>query len=104
MAKSEVFNMDCLEFMRSLPDNAFDICIADPPYGDACSQSVQVERERERERDTDKARTSDNRTDRGAMQPGGWNRFGQCFDRYKNLESRSLAQLLPTERERERER
>ena len=103
MAKSEVFNVDCLEYMKSLPDNAFDLCIADPPYGDACSQSVQVERERERERerDTDKARTSDNRTDRGAMQPGGWNRFGQRFDRYKNLESRSLAQLLPTERERE---
>ena len=34
MAKSEVFNVDCLEYMKSLPDNAFDLCIADPPYGD----------------------------------------------------------------------
>ena len=31
--KSEVFNMDCLEYMRSLPDKHFDLCIADPPYG-----------------------------------------------------------------------
>ena len=31
--KSEVFNMDCLENMKTLPDNCFDLCIADPPYG-----------------------------------------------------------------------
>ena len=30
---SEVFNVDCLEYMRSLPDKHFDLCIADPPYG-----------------------------------------------------------------------
>lgn len=30
---SEVYNCDCLEYMRSLPDNHFDLCIADPPYG-----------------------------------------------------------------------
>ena len=30
---SEVFNMDCLEYMKTLPDNCFDLCIADPPYG-----------------------------------------------------------------------
>lgn len=30
---SEVYNCDCIEFMRGLPDNAFDIVIADPPYG-----------------------------------------------------------------------
>lgn len=26
-------NVDCLEYMRSLPDKHFDLCIADPPYG-----------------------------------------------------------------------
>lgn len=31
--KSEVFNTDCLDYMRSLPDDAFDIAICDPPYG-----------------------------------------------------------------------
>lgn len=33
MPISEVYNMDCLEYMRSLPDKHFDLCIADPPYG-----------------------------------------------------------------------
>ena len=31
--QSEVHNMDCMEYMRSLPDNHFDLAIADPPYG-----------------------------------------------------------------------
>ena len=30
---SEVFNMDCLEYMRTLPDKAFALAIAYPPYG-----------------------------------------------------------------------
>lgn len=30
---SEVYNCDCLEYMRLLPDKHFDLCIADPPYG-----------------------------------------------------------------------
>lgn len=30
---SEILNMDCLEYMKSLPDKHFDLCIADPPYG-----------------------------------------------------------------------
>lgn len=30
---NEVYNCDCLEYMRSLPDDFFDLCIADPPYG-----------------------------------------------------------------------
>ena len=30
---SEVFNTDCLEYMRTLPDKAFALAIADPPYG-----------------------------------------------------------------------
>lgn len=31
--KSEVYNMDCLDAMREMPDNAFDLAIVDPPYG-----------------------------------------------------------------------
>lgn len=56
------YNMDCMEYMKTLPDNAFDLAVVDPPYGDGCSQSLNVERERERR---------------------VWNRFGQRFDRYK---------------------
>lgn len=32
---SEVHNIDCLEYMRTLPDNYFQLAIADPPYGGA---------------------------------------------------------------------
>ena len=30
---NKIYNQDCLEFMRSLPDNFFDLVITDPPYG-----------------------------------------------------------------------
>jgi len=33
MIENEVFNIDCLEYMRTLPDKAFALAIADPPYG-----------------------------------------------------------------------
>src|SRR5699024_8800207 len=29
----ELLNMDCMEYMRGLPDKAFDMAIVDPPYG-----------------------------------------------------------------------
>ncbi|WP_286237967.1 DNA-methyltransferase [Neptuniibacter halophilus] len=29
----ELLNVDCMEYMRSLEDNAFDLAIVDPPYG-----------------------------------------------------------------------
>lgn len=52
--------MDCLEAMKQMSDNAFDLAVVDPPYGDG-SQVVQVERDGH----------------------GTWSRFGQRFDRYK---------------------
>ena len=30
---TEVYNMDCMEYMRTLPDKAFQLAIVDPPYG-----------------------------------------------------------------------
>jgi len=30
---NRVHLMDCLEFMKPLPDNYYDLCISDPPYG-----------------------------------------------------------------------
>ena len=27
------YNIDCIEYMRTLPDKAFDLAIVDPPYG-----------------------------------------------------------------------
>lgn len=29
----ELLNLDCMEYMRGLPDKAFDLAIVDPPYG-----------------------------------------------------------------------
>ena len=30
---SEVYNCDCMEYMKSLPDRFFELAIVDPPYG-----------------------------------------------------------------------
>lgn len=30
---TEAYNIDCMEYMRSLPDKAFDLAVVDPPYG-----------------------------------------------------------------------
>jgi site-specific DNA-methyltransferase (adenine-specific) len=29
----ELLNIDCMDYMKDLPDNAFDLAIVDPPYG-----------------------------------------------------------------------
>ena len=31
----ELLNTDCMEYMRDLEDNAFDLAIVDPPYRDS---------------------------------------------------------------------
>lgn len=31
--RSDVYNMDCMEYMKSIPDKYFALCVADPPYG-----------------------------------------------------------------------
>ena len=33
MSESIALNIDCMEYMVTLPDNAFDLAIVDPPYG-----------------------------------------------------------------------
>lgn len=85
MKQQIALNMDCMEYMRTLPDKAFDLAIVDPPYGDGKGGSAKrfggmfgavygenarahVADAHERERD-------------GAPQ---YNRFGGRFDRYKS--------------------
>ena len=70
------YNMDCMEYMKTLPDNAFDLAVVDPPYGDGCSQSLNVERET--------GGTTDSAAGSTATR---WNRFGQRFDRYKTSQA-----------------
>lgn len=33
MAISNVYNEDCMDYMRNIPDKFFDLAIVDPPYG-----------------------------------------------------------------------
>ena len=33
MDKTVAYNIDCMEYMATLPDKAFDLAIVDPPYG-----------------------------------------------------------------------
>jgi len=33
MSTQTVINADCLEYMKTLPDKSFDLCLTDPPYG-----------------------------------------------------------------------
>lgn len=98
MAESIALNCDCMEYMKTLPDNAFDLAVVDPPYGDAMggdgssrfggmfAASISGEA---------------TRTHTHTHTARAWNRFGGRFDKYK--EDRSPAQQLPQERERERE-
>lgn len=41
---SNVYNADCLEAMRAMPDKAFDLAIVDPPYGIGESGSTNKSR------------------------------------------------------------
>jgi site-specific DNA-methyltransferase (adenine-specific) len=38
----ELLNMDCMEYMATLPDKAFDLAIVDPPYNWGASKSCYV--------------------------------------------------------------
>jgi site-specific DNA-methyltransferase (adenine-specific) len=30
---NKIHNIDCLEYMKTVPDNFYDLCLTDPPYG-----------------------------------------------------------------------
>ena len=33
IGNATILNVDCMEFMRTVPDKAFDLAVCDPPYG-----------------------------------------------------------------------
>ena len=35
--KVKCYNVDCMEFMKDIPDNFYDLAIVDPPYGNNIS-------------------------------------------------------------------
>ncbi|MGL5261110.1 MAG: hypothetical protein ACRC9P_01870, partial [Bacteroides sp.] len=41
MSKTRAYNIDCMEYMATLPDKAFDLAIVDPPYGINISKKTQ---------------------------------------------------------------
>lgn len=41
VSSSAVFNMDCMEFMKVVPDKFFQLAIVDPPYGVKASRKKQ---------------------------------------------------------------
>ena len=82
MAQSNVFNCDCVEYMKTLPDNFFDLCIADPPYGDGTKNKIG-------------GICKEKRKVRGEVQeklPTNWKRFsgGTWAERYRKP-------IMPTE-------
>lgn len=42
MPESSVYNMDCMEAMRAMPDKAFDLAVVDPPYGIGITHTAPV--------------------------------------------------------------
>lgn len=50
---STVYNIDCLEFMHSIPDKHFDLCIADPPFGINIQKSGRLKRYNQSWEDTE---------------------------------------------------
>ena len=111
---SEVFNTDCLEYMRTLPDKCFQLAIADPPYRDENAPFQQM-RQASASRDVFKAgkpsqeffdelnRISENQIIWGANNFGfeyrgfvAWDKMVRGSDRYSQVEIASLSEGLAT--------
>ncbi len=39
---SEAYLMDCMEYLRTLPDNFADLALVDPPYGIGVSKMAYL--------------------------------------------------------------
>ena len=111
---SEVFNTDCLEYMRTLPDKAFQLAIADPPYRDENAPFQQM-RQASTNREVFKAgrptedffaelqRISEAQIIWGANNFGfefrgfvAWDKMVRGSDRYSQVEIASLSNNLAT--------
>ena len=92
MAQSNVFNCDCVEYMKTLPDNFFDLCIADPPYGDATKDKIgggyfqgRTEGSGRDSRDTSDQLETILRRDVGRTIPKTNHAYGGRFARYSSM-------------------
>lgn len=95
MAESIALNCDCMEYMKTLPDNAFDLAVVDPPYGDAMGGdgssrfggmfAASISGEATRTQRIDNLHSSCRKRERERAEPQ-YNRFGNPgsrFEKYK---------------------
>ena len=81
---SLAYNIDCMEYMKTVPDKFFDLAVVDPPYGDGEGGKCE-----NRFGGMFGAVYGENtRAGRRKEAGGGYNRFGGWFDRYKYLPPR----------------
>jgi len=49
----ELYNMDCMEAMKDMPDNAYDLAIVDPPYGIGISSNPVRQQHKKKQWDSE---------------------------------------------------
>lgn len=52
MELNKIHNIDCLEFMKTLPDKCIDLVLTDPPYGMEFRSNHRKEKHLEIKNDT----------------------------------------------------
>ena len=40
MAEQVAYNIDCMEYMKTVPDKYFDLAVVDPPYGGGANTAI----------------------------------------------------------------
>jgi len=86
MPISEVFNVDCMEYMRQFPDKHFELAVVDPPYGIGEDGSK-----------TDSRRVSSQRwksPKKGTYKPGGWDKEPPPIEYFAELIRVSKYQII----------
>lgn len=48
---NKIHNVDCLEFMKTVPDNYFDLVLTDPPYGMSYERHIKEKKHKKIEND-----------------------------------------------------
>jgi DNA modification methylase len=89
--KINLIHADCMDVLRALPDNSFDLALVDPPYG-AGNQQVSDEiggvqplrgMVQPIQGNLPRCGTSADASRGIKYPPPQWSRFGGRFDRYK---------------------
>ena len=82
MPISEVYNCDCLEYMKGLPDKYFSLAIADPPYGiNHDGQKLSIN-------------NKNSKHNRKYFEPKGWDKTAPGKEFFDELQRVSKRQVL----------